>query len=61
MNHRTIVQKLLKQSNFKLIRRSKHLIYRNNKGMTIVVPHHKRMNEYTFRTLIKEITKGGEK
>ena len=55
MSHRTKIQKLLKKQGFELIRNSKHLIYRNETGQTVVVPNHNRMNIITYRKILKQI------
>lgn len=55
MSHRTKLQKLLKKSGFKLIRKSKHFVYRNEAGNTVIIPNHNKMNNNTFKKIKKEI------
>lgn len=55
MSHRKTLIKELEKNGFVLIRASKHFVYRNNTGETIIVPNHNKMNEFTYRSLIKKI------
>lgn len=55
MSHRTKLQKLLKQSGFVLVRSKNHFVYKNETGRTVIVPNHNKMNELTFRSIMKQI------
>lgn len=55
MSHRTKLHKELTQAGYQLIRNKNHLIYRNAQGETAVVPNHNKMNENTYRSILKKI------
>lgn len=57
MSHRKSIQKLLNSKGFALVRSKNHMVYRNNQGLTIIVPNHNKMNENTYRQLVKQIEK----
>lgn len=55
MSHRTKLDKELRNAGYVLIRHTNHLIYRNSQGDTAVVPNHNKMNENTYRSILKKI------
>lgn len=55
MSHRTTIHKMMRQAGFVLVRCKKHFVYRNERGITITVPNHNRMNNITFKKLKKKI------
>ena len=55
MSHRKTVQMELIRSGFQLIRHGKHFVYRNNTNETVIVPNHNKMNELTYRGIMKKI------
>jgi predicted RNA binding protein YcfA (HicA-like mRNA interferase family) len=55
MSHRKSIQKLLNSKGFELVRSKNHMVYRNAQGQTVIVPNHNKMNEITFRKLIKQV------
>lgn len=55
MSHRTKLQKMLKKAGFELVRKSKHFVYKNGAGGTVVLPNHNKMNNITFKKLKREI------
>ena len=57
MSHRKVVIKELENNGYQLVRSNGHFIYRNNQGQTIIVPNHNKMNEFTFRHIMKKIGK----
>lgn len=57
MSHRTLIQKELIQAGFQLVRTNGHFVYRNSQCDTIIVPNHNKMNENTFRGIMKKIKK----
>lgn len=57
MSHRTEIQKLLKQSGFVLVRKKRHFVYKNSDGATVIVPNHNKMNNITFKGIVKQIKK----
>lgn len=58
MSHRKICIKELERAGFQLVRSNGHFVYRNEAGHTVVVPNHNKMNENTFRSIMKQIKKG---
>ena len=55
MSHRTKLHKELTARGYVLVRNKNHLIYRNSQGETQVVPNHNKMNENTYRGILKKI------
>ena len=55
MSHRTKIQKELRKAGFTLVRQSKHFVYKNDIGQTIIVPNHNKMNEFTYRKIMKQV------
>jgi len=61
MSHRKTAIKELERNGFNLVRSNGHFVFRNAEGGTVIVPNHNKMNENTYRTIMKQISKGGVK
>ena len=48
----------LVKNGYILVRQSKHFVYRNVDGDTIIVPNHNKMNQHTYKSILKQIQKG---
>jgi len=57
MSHRTKLQKLLKKQGFDLVRSKRHFVYKNDQGNTIIMPNHNKMNELTYKGIVKQLKK----
>jgi predicted RNA binding protein YcfA (HicA-like mRNA interferase family) len=57
MSHRKHLCQLLEKQGYVLIRSNNHFVYRNSTGNTVIVPNHNKMNENTFRSIIKKVGK----
>lgn len=55
MSQRTKLKKILTQAGFILVRQTRHLIYRDDRGNTVVVPNHNNINHSTFKKIMKQI------
>lgn len=61
MSHRKQAIKELERNGFNLIRSNGHFVFKHPDGGTVIVPNHNRMNENTYRTILRQIAKGGVK
>lgn len=59
MSQRTLLDKELRKAGFYLARSKNHLVYKNDKGNTIIVPNHNKINKFTFNGIIKQLKKVG--
>ena len=60
MSHRKSAIKELEAAGFKLVRSNGHFVYRNDAGETVIVPNHNKMNENTYRSIMKQIKKSSQ-
>lgn len=54
-SHRNDVKRELERAGYILVRSKNHFVYRNATGHTIIVPNHNKMNEFTYRGIMKKI------
>ena len=53
MKQRDLIQ-ILESKGYYLIRKSAHLVF-SNQSLSVVVPHHKMVNKFTARKVLKQI------
>lgn len=57
MSHRTHLDQVLSTAGYTLARSSKHLIYKHPEHPMVTVPNHNKMNENTYRSILKKVLK----
>lgn len=60
MSHRKSLIQTLEANGFKLVRSNGHFVFRNDTGTTVIVPNHNKMNENTYRSIMKQIKKSSQ-
>ena len=54
MSHRKSLIKLAESKGFILVRKSKHFIYKKD-GKTVIIPNHNKMNNFTYKGIVKQL------